>query len=68
VKIFYRAFDSTGVETIRMGQKPGSVLLNGKAINEVSNNKEEGYQWMPLVTGGYLVVHRIKGTEVTILE
>ena len=68
VKIFYRTFDSTGTETIRMEQKPTAVLLNSKAINEINNNREQGYQWMPLTTGGYLLIYRLHGTEVTILE
>ncbi|MES1215859.1 MAG: hypothetical protein ABUT20_10090 [Bacteroidota bacterium] len=68
VKVFYRAFDSTGTETIRMAQKPGMVLLNSKSIPEVNNNNDEGYQWMPLTAGGYLLIHRLHGTEITILE
>ncbi|MCW3116550.1 MAG: hypothetical protein JWM28_632 [Chitinophagaceae bacterium] len=68
VRIFYRAYDSTGIETIRMEQKPTVVLLNSQVIHEINNSQEQGYQWMPLKTGGYLHIHRLQGTEVTILD
>jgi len=68
VRIFYRAFDSTGVELIRMQNKPASVLINSKEVVETNDNLQQGYQWMPLTEGGYMIINRKHGTEVTILE
>jgi hypothetical protein len=68
VMFYYRAFDSAGVETVRMQVRPSRVLLNGTPLKEVSDKGSEGYQWAPLAKGGVLRIHRLGGIEVTVLE
>lgn len=68
VIFFYRTFDSTGTETVRMQRKPSQVLLGNKQINETSDEGRQGYQWIPLSKGGVLRIHRLHGTEVIALE
>ncbi|MBS1598722.1 MAG: hypothetical protein JST75_10905 [Bacteroidetes bacterium] len=68
VAIFYRTFDASGVEKIRMTKKPSSLLLDGKPLTEVTNENQEGYQWKSYAQGGVLSIRRTKGTEVTVIE
>jgi hypothetical protein len=68
VLIFYRAFDNSGTEQIRMSRKPGAVMLEDKILPESSGENANGYQWVPLNNGGVLYVHRKAGYNVTILE
>jgi len=68
VMFYYRAYDSTGTETVRMQVSPAKVLLNGKPLMEVSDERQEGYQWIPFGKGGVLRIHRLQGIEVTVLE
>jgi hypothetical protein len=62
VELFYRTFDTTGTEKIKLKKKPSSVLLNYKSINE--NKTGEGFEWKPMPGGGLLIVRREKGREV----
>ncbi|MDB5007187.1 MAG: hypothetical protein JWP45_1580 [Mucilaginibacter sp.] len=66
VRIFYRTFDNTGVETIRLKAKPSGVLLNDNPLKETA--AIEGYSWITLNKGGILAVRRLKGNRVIILE
>jgi hypothetical protein len=68
LRVFYKTYDSSGTETIRMTQKPSIVLLDGKPLNEDQQANTQGYQWNPLTAGGVLLIHRLRGTEITILE
>ncbi|MDB5017073.1 MAG: hypothetical protein JWQ84_1905 [Mucilaginibacter sp.] len=66
VRIFYRTFDNTGVERIRLKAKPSGVLLNDNPLKETA--AIEGYTWIALNKGGILAVRRLKGNRVIILE
>ncbi len=66
VLVYYRTFDTTGVEEIRMGKRPSAVLLNGVALPQAEDG--EGYMWAALEKGGVLVVRRQKGNKVVIVE
>jgi hypothetical protein len=68
VRVFYRAFDGSGTEVIRMTRKPSKVLLADKPMAESSDQGAEGFVWTPLLRGGWLRIHRSHGTEVTILD
>ncbi|MDP4129290.1 MAG: hypothetical protein Q8918_10975 [Bacteroidota bacterium] len=68
LRVFYRTYDSSGTETIRMTQKPSAVLLNGKAISEENSSEQQGYRWKSLDQGGVLFIRRLQGSEVTVLE
>ncbi len=66
VKLFYRAFDASGTENIRLKKKPSGVLLDNKPIKE--NNSGEGYEWKTMNSGGLLTVRRIDGKKVILLK
>jgi len=68
VMFYYRAFDSAGIEMVRMKVRPARVLLTSKPLKEVSDEKQEGYRWIPLAKGGVLRIHRLRGIEVAVLE
>jgi hypothetical protein len=66
VRLYYRTFDSVGVETIKLKAKPSGILLNDNPLKE--NAKDEGFTWLELDKGGVLTVKRAKGNEVIVLE
>ena len=66
VKLFYRTFDSSGIERIKLDKKPSGVLLEYKPIAE--NSKGQGYGWIPIPGGGMLTVRRLNGKKVVILK
>jgi hypothetical protein len=68
VRICYSAFDKTGVEMIRMSRKPKTVLLNHKALLEISGPLKEGFQWTKLESGGVLTIRREDGNDVFVIE
>ncbi|MFI5152435.1 MAG: hypothetical protein ACHQET_03830 [Chitinophagales bacterium] len=68
VRIYYRTFDRSGTEKIRMMQKPSSVLLDGKPLSNSNQDKQQGYQWTPIDKGGVLMIYRLDGTDITIME
>jgi hypothetical protein len=66
VELFYRSYDTTGIEKIKLRKKPSSVLLEYRPM--VENKTSEGYEWKPLQKGGLLTVRREKGRKVIILK
>ena len=60
----YRTFDNSGYEIIRMTTKPGSVQLDGKALNETDIG--EGFTWKTLKDGGVLRINRLNGRQVIV--
>ncbi len=67
-EIFYTAFDKSGQEKIRLTSKPSKILINNKAVSEIKDSRYEGFIWTPFKTGGVLMVNRIKGVTVIILN
>ncbi len=66
VKLFYRTFDSTGVEKIRLNRQPSAVWLDNVPLQP--NGQGEGYSWTPMQEGGLLVVRRAHGRKVAVLK
>ena len=66
VKLFYRTFDSTGIEKIKLKEKPSSVLLEYKPVAE--NKAGEGYEWKPMTGGGLLIIRRENSRKVILLK
>jgi hypothetical protein len=66
VKLFYRAFDSSGTERIKLTRKPSAVLLENHPLSE--NKTGEGYEWMLLRNGGLLIVRRVHGKKIILLK
>lgn len=66
VKIFYRTYDKSGVERIRLTRKPSGILLDNQPLTEC--NTGQGYSWQALHAGGLLTIRREKGSETLILH
>ena len=66
VQLFYRTFDSVGIEKIKLKKKPSAVSVNYKIINE--NKTGEGYEWKPMDGGGLLIIRREHGNKVLLFK
>jgi hypothetical protein len=64
--INYTTFGSA-TDILRLKQKPVKIMCDGIEMKEVGNIKNEGYNWMPLQTGGVLqIMHSGKKIQVNI--
>jgi hypothetical protein len=66
--IFYRTFDQSSTEKIRLTAKPSKITLNKKVINEVVNLAADGWKWEPLKKGGLLHIAHQTGNTITIYK
>lgn len=66
VLINYRTFDEKSTELIRMTVKPGTILVNEKAIQENVMNAGEGWSWKPLSKGGILTISHENGNRILV--
>ncbi|GEO11888.1 hypothetical protein [Segetibacter aerophilus] len=66
--IFYRTFDQSSTEKIRLTAKPSKITLNKKVINEVADVATEGWKWEPLKKGGVLYITHQTGNTITIFR
>jgi hypothetical protein len=66
VNLFYRTFDSVGIEKIKLRKKPSAVLIRYEPMPE--KNIGEGYEWKPMKSGGLLTIRREKGNMVILLK
>ena len=66
VKLFYRTYDASGTERIKLSKKPSGILLDYKPITE--NSSGEGYEWKTMPGGGLLTVRRTNGKKVILLR
>jgi hypothetical protein len=68
IKLFYRTFDSTGIEQVRLLKKPSSVMFDQKPANELKELSGEGYLWKPLSKGGVLTLKRLNSSKVIVVQ
>jgi hypothetical protein len=68
IRIFYRTFDTTGTEEIRLLKKPSAVLLNLKPATELKDLTSQGFTWRVLNKGGILTVKRENCDKVIVVE
>jgi len=66
VQLFYRCFDTTGIEKIKMRKKPSGILLEEKPLLEQKTG--QGYTWEALSKGGLLTIRRERGRKVIVLK
>jgi len=65
VLVYYRTFDKNGTEEIKLKTRPSAVLLDNKALKEITDG--EGYTWTALEKGGgVLWVRRKNGNKVVV--
>jgi len=68
ILLYYRTYDGSSVEEIRMMEKPGKVLAGGNPLNEVHSEDDEGWSWRPLQKGGLLTVKHDGASEIKIIK
>jgi len=66
VSLYYRTFDNSSIETIRMVNKPVKVMLWKNELPERSNLDGEGWQWIPMEKGGLLKIRHDSANVVTV--
>jgi hypothetical protein len=66
VLLFYRCYDTAGIEKIKLKKKPSSVSLEYKTL--IENTNGEGYTWQPMDGGGLLTVRRRSGKKVLVMK
>jgi hypothetical protein len=66
VKLFYRTFDISGTEKIKLRLKPSVIMVDSKVIHESKTG--EGYEWKPMASGGLLIIRREHGRKVILLN
>jgi hypothetical protein len=66
VILFYRTYEVSGTDKIRLRRRPSSVLLDYNPLKESSTG--EGFGWRPMERGGLLIVRREKGNKVLVLR
>jgi len=66
--IFYRTFDNSGTETLRLTAKPARVLLNYTPAPELPEPSGQGWSWRPLDNGGVLTVIRGDANNVIVAK
>ena len=76
VLLYYRTFDNTGTERIKLTARPSGVLINNDLLKERNDDQGDtspplyqGYSWRPLDKGGgVLTIRRKSGNEILILQ
>ena len=68
VFLYYRTFDNSSTETIRLPSKPAKVMVSGKEIKEIKDLSQEGWQWQALPKGGVLKINHTSGNAITIYK
>ena len=66
VTLFYRCFDTVGIEKIKLKKKPSAVSVDYKPL--IENDLSEGYSWKPIDGGGMLTVRRKSGKKVLVFN
>ena len=68
IRIFYRTFDTTGIEQMRLSKKPSAIFLNLKPATQLKELSSQGFTWQALDKGGILSVKRINSDKVIVVE
>ena len=66
--LYYRTYDISSVERIRLMEKPGKVLAGGKPLNEVNSLDDEGWNWKLLKKGGLLTIRHETANEIKVMK
>jgi hypothetical protein len=68
--VYYKVYDASGTEVIRLTKKRSAVYLDGNAITELKASQSgQGYFWQTLTSGGgTITISRTGGKEVIVLE
>jgi hypothetical protein len=64
--IHYRTFDDSSTEVFRLIEKPVSVFVNKKLIQESEKINDEGWSWRVMEVGGILTIKHHSGNSIMI--
>lgn len=68
IKLYYRTFDTTGIEQIRLLKKPSLVMIGQKPVFELKELSAEGYMWKPMKKGGILTIKRQNSSTIIVAD
>ena len=69
VVIYYRTYDRSSAEIIRLNAKPGRVLEGREVLPEIEKNSESpGWQWIQLDKGGVIKVRHENSGSITVYK
>jgi hypothetical protein len=66
VKIFYKTFDTSSMEHIRMNAKPTKIFVWNNRLYERKDLNEEGWTWEPMESGGLLKIRHDSGNAIKV--
>lgn len=66
-RVYYRTFETSGVDVLRLTSRPASVLINRAPATE-NKSDTNYYSWKPLAVGGVLTIYRKNGDRVLISD
>ena len=65
--ILYKTFDGKSNEILRLTTKPSSLKIENKVIAEQDDPGQNGWNWIPMGSGGILRVLKEQGNHVIIV-
>ena len=68
VGVFYKTFDKSGIEKVRLSKKPSAVLFDRRPAAELNKLSGEGFTWKPFTNGGLLTIKRQNNKGVIIIK
>ncbi len=66
MKIFYRTFDKSATETIRMTDKPVQILQGKELLMQKENLQTDGWKWIPLGESGVVIIKHSVSNQIKI--
>jgi len=68
VLVNYHVFDKIGKETLRLTEKPTSVLIDSHEISEGLKDSNDSWIWKDLELGGILTINHSVGSHIIIVK
>ena len=68
IKLRYSTYDKKGTETIHLLKKPSKILVGATPVSMSDDMTVNSYKWKALKTGGILIINRVSGNEVIVMD
>ena len=68
IKLRYTTYDKKGTETIHLLKKPSKILVGGTPVSMSDDMTVNSYKWQAHKTGGILIINRVNGNEVIVMD
>ncbi|MFC2123624.1 hypothetical protein ACFLU5_02335 [Bacteroidota bacterium] len=66
--LFYKTYDNSSTEILRLVSRPSRVLVNHREIMEQRKPDIEGWHWEPLDKGGILTITHQNGNHIRVIK